>query len=245
MWNIGRLFDVDIELHWSVLFIIFIFAFSLNTIFSGAIIGVLVLISVLVHEIAHVAVGQRFGIEFDKITLYGFGGLAHMESEPNTGKSEFLMALAGPVSNFFIFAIGYLVIILSMSLLGITDVKQLINNTTLFVIWQASIINFMLGIFNILPAYPIDGGRMLRAVIWMVSGNFWKATYYALIVGMIMGSATVFFGLFFMFGFDSLSFSQKIINGVVIIFIGIALYRRASVEKYMVGRVLKLIKEFG
>jgi len=116
------------------------------------------LFSIVFHETAHSLVARRYGIEIKGITLFIFGGVAQMEGEPENARSEFLMALAGPVSSLLLSAALFLL----SGLIGAVHGPH----PAVAVAWYLGSLNAILGIFNLAPAFPLDGGRMLRAALW-------------------------------------------------------------------------------
>ena len=152
----------------------------------GVINGVIILLSILIHELSHSVVAQRFGLGVSEIELYLFGGVSKIEEEPRTPKSEFIIALVGPLSSFLIgmvlFTISYLPIALP-TILSIT-------------FFYSGISNIGLGIFNLLPAFPIDGGRLLRAFLWKRRNNLLSATKSASKVGVGFGYGLMIYGVF-------------------------------------------------
>jgi len=135
--------------------------------------------SLIFHELSHSLVARRFGLPIRGITLFIFGGVAEMEEEPASAKVEFLMAIAGPIASgvlavgFYGLAIAGMAPGLPASVLGILDYLALVNG--------------LLAAFNLLPAFPLDGGRMLRAALWHFKGDLREATRIASRSGEIFG----------------------------------------------------------
>ncbi len=186
--KIARLFGVDLKLHWSFLGILVFVAstslFSGETLIATGInlLFVLAVFSfIVVHEFAHVFAARYYGIETESITLMIIGGLARLERLPEEPQQEFIVALAGPVSNM---------VLAPLFLLGwhFTDIPVLI---------QFSFINSLLAIFNLAPAFPMDGGRMLRAILAARIGRK-NGTIWAFRVGVTLAVcaavAAVFIG---------------------------------------------------
>jgi Zn-dependent protease len=144
--------------------------------------AVLFFASVLIHEMAHALVGRRFGIEVPSITLFVFGGMAQMREEPHAWRPELWMALAGPITSLLL---GGAFILLGGLLSGplpdTTDAEAFVSSlsplATLF-FWLGPI-NVILGIFNLVPGFPLDGGRVLRAALWGATGDHVRATRWA------------------------------------------------------------------
>jgi Zn-dependent protease len=130
--------------------------------------------SIVLHEMAHALVARRYGIPIRGITLFIFGGVAEMESEPETARSEFLMALAGPVAS----------VALALMLYGLAGSGAgVMPEAARGVLKYLGTINGMLAIFNMVPAFPLDGGRMLRAALWAWRGDIVQATRVATAAG--------------------------------------------------------------
>jgi Zn-dependent protease/predicted transcriptional regulator len=143
--------------------------------------------SILFHEFCHSLVARRFGLPMRGITLFIFGGVAEMEDEPPSPKAEFLMAVAGPVSSVVLglafYAAAYL-----MEKSGITVPVQ-------GVVSYLAMINWVLAAFNLIPAFPLDGGRLLRAILWHRKKNLRQATRIASRIGSSFGIFLIFFGV--------------------------------------------------
>ncbi len=140
--------------------------------------------SVLAHELSHAVVARRLGIPINAITLFILGGVAQMEDEPNTAWDEFRMAIAGPAMS----------LVLGFLFLGLAEIS--IGKTLLFVsLFYLGLINIILAVFNLLPGYPMDGGRVFRALIWGITHNLRRATQVASITGQAFGWIFVFLGI--------------------------------------------------
>jgi Zn-dependent protease len=150
-------------------------------------VGALVLFaSVLTHELAHSLVAIRHGLPIRRITLFIFGGVAQMESEPKKPGVEFRMAIAGPAVS--------LVIAGAFTFIRFVLLKGVPGTGPALVTQYAAYANFALAGFNLVPGYPLDGGRVLRALLWKVTGNFGRSTVAAATVGRIFGLILVFLG---------------------------------------------------
>ena len=149
--------------------------------------------SLLLHELAHSVVARRFGVPIKKITLFLFGGVAELEAEPTSARVELLVAIAGPVMSVAL-AIAF------WTLAQIAYVSGL-SMAVVEVIAYLALINLILALFNLIPAFPLDGGRILRAYLWHRSGDALAATRTASTSGtifayflMAMGIMTLFQG---------------------------------------------------
>lgn len=146
------------------------------------------LFSIVFHELSHSVVARRHGIKIKGITLFLFGGVAEMEQEPPTARSEFLMAIVGPLSSFFLAAVFG-------GLWWLGGEATWPAAARLLLLWLA-ILNFMLAAFNLVPAFPLDGGRVLRALIWGWKGDLKSATRIVSMLGSGFGLFLIFVGVF-------------------------------------------------
>jgi Zn-dependent protease len=143
--------------------------------------------SIIVHEMSHSLVARRFGISIQGITLFIFGGVAEMKEEPRDPKAEFMMAVAGPVSSILLAAIFY-----GMSQIGKgAGLPEAVYGVILYLAW----INGVLAAFNLIPAFPLDGGRVLRSILWGWKGNLRWATRISAAIGSGFGLLLVFLGV--------------------------------------------------
>ncbi len=153
----------------------------------GAATAFLFFLSILLHELGHSVVSQRCGIPVPRITLLFIGGLAEISREPDDARSELKIAVAGPaVSALLVLLYGSLAWVAAH--LGFHGGKTMLD-------WLASI-NLALLVFNAIPGYPLDGGRVLRALLWARSGNLRRATYVASRVGIVFSWILVGLGVF-------------------------------------------------
>jgi Zn-dependent protease len=149
--------------------------------------GALVLFaSVLAHELAHSLAALRSGLRISKITLFIFGGVAHMEGEPRSPGVEFKMAIAGPLMSIGLAAI--------LGVVRFVLLKPFAHAGPALVVEYATYANAALACFNLLPGYPLDGGRVLRSVLWKASGDFARSTLVAATIGRVIGLGIVFLG---------------------------------------------------
>jgi Zn-dependent protease len=168
----------------------------------GVITAILLFVSVLLHELGHSIVALRYKIPVRNITLFIFGGVAQISSEPPTAMSEFWIAIAGPVVSFLLAGLFALLELIVSSL------------TPLFALMKyLAYINGTLGLFNLIPGFPLDGGRVFRAIVWGTSGNFRKATQIATGVGRAIAYIFILVGVYYIF-------SGNFSGGIWIAFIG-------------------------
>jgi Zn-dependent protease/predicted transcriptional regulator len=153
--------------------------------FAGAI-GLF--ISIIAHEFSHSLVARKYGLPITGITLFLFGGVAEMEEEPKTAKVEFLMAIVGPISSILIAMACYILYYFGL--------KAGWPYPMTGVIYYLAMINGVLAAFNMLPAFPLDGGRVLRSILWRLKGNLKWATRIASGIGSFFGLFLILVGVF-------------------------------------------------
>lgn len=169
--------------------------------------------SILGHELSHAALGNRLGENVTRITLFIFGGMAHLTSEPKTAGDEFKIAAIGPVSSLVIAAIFWII-------------EQALVAAHAPALWVAvftylAFINVALAVFNLLPGFPLDGGRILRAILWHFWGDFRRATAAAADWGNTIAWGMIALGALEIFG-------GELIGGIWMILIGLFLRGAAN-----------------
>lgn len=222
-------FEVKIDISWLIIAILIVWSLAQSvfplydrnlsqmTYWIMAIIGAIGLFaSIIAHELCHSLVARRYGLPMRGITLFLFGGVAEMEDEPPSPIAEFAIAIAGPLSSI---AIGALFFVL----LGVGRLYDWMNPVLILFSYLGTI-NIVLAIFNLLPAFPLDGGRVFRALLWMWKHNLTWATKVASSVGSGFGLFLIFTGIFFVF-------AGGIVSGVWWTLIGLFL-RSASKMSY-------------
>ena len=207
-----RLLGFEVRLDWSWLIIAalviwslagavfpsYVEGLSLGTYWWMAVVGAAGLfLSIVLHELGHSLVARGFGIPMTGITLFVFGGVAEMGGEPPSPAAEFFMAIAGPLTSVFLAGVAWGIRHLNDAVAGPIEV------TAIF--FYLSWMNVVLAAFNIIPAFPLDGGRVLRSILWALSKNLLRATRIAAAVGtgfalllMAWGIVSLFFGNFFL-----------------------------------------------
>lgn len=213
-----RIAGIDIGIHYTWILIFILLSWSLAQGFfprlypgwdtvtywiTGLVSALLLFASVLVHELAHSLVAQSRGMTVRSITLFIFGGVSNLEDEPEKPKTEFVMSIVGPLSSLALAGIFW-------GLLHIVGDQQSPVAATFSYL---ALINVLLAGFNLLPGFPLDGGRVLRAILWNRTGNLVKATNIAATVGRFMGWGFIAFGLFQVF-------AGNFIYGIWFAFIG-------------------------
>ena len=144
-------------------------------------------LSVFGHELSHALMGRTEGIEIEEIVLHPFGGLARLKTQPENPKAEFRIAIAGPAASFLFSLVAFGGMILTSTL-------HFAFGTAFFFFIGAG--NLLLAVFNLFPGYPLDGGRVLRAIIWKRSGNIRDATRIAGFCGQLMSLVLIAFGIY-------------------------------------------------
>jgi len=168
----------------------------------GAVTAIMLFVSVLLHELGHSVIALRYKIPVRSITLFIFGGVAQIGAEPPSAMAEFWIAIAGPVVSFS------LALIFGLLQLTLTPLAPL-----LALVKYLAYINAALGLFNLIPGFPLDGGRVFRAIVWGITKSLYRATVIAGNVGRFIGFLFIFYGVWQMFG-------GNFINGLWIAFIG-------------------------
>lgn len=146
-------------------------------------------LSVFGHELAHALMARAEGIEIEEIVLHPFGGLARLKTQPQNPRAEFRIAFAGPAASF-LFAL--------LAFAGAKIAAVGSYEATVVVFFLIASGNLLLALFNLFPGYPLDGGRVLRAILWRRSGNIVDATRQAGICGVLIGGVLILFGVYIM-----------------------------------------------
>jgi Zn-dependent protease len=164
--------------------------------------GFLFFASLLAHELAHAVVAQRHGIPVPRITLFLFGGMAEISQEPDRPKTEFLIAIAGPLMSILIgvvcsqlafWSVGDLTLLDGLTS-GDEDAMAQLGPWQTSLLWLGSI-NLVLAIFNLIPGFPMDGGRVFRAIAWAITADKLKATRWASNLGRVFGWTLMVLGV--------------------------------------------------
>jgi Zn-dependent protease/predicted transcriptional regulator len=231
--KLGRIFGVEIGLHYSWFIIALLITFSVAGQFQlhnpgwsdglrwglAIVTAVLFFAAIVAHELSHAVVAKSRGLPVRSITLFALGGVAQIEREAADAKTEFWMGIIGPITSF----------VIGLVCLGITlalgwnppDFPQ--RPLPAMLLWLG-VINIGLAVFNMIPGFPLDGGRVLRAIAWWITGNAKRATTIAARVGQVIAFLLILYGVMQFFGGAGL-------NGLWIAFIGWFLLS-ASRESY-------------
>jgi Zn-dependent protease/predicted transcriptional regulator len=241
-WRIAYVFGIPIHVHASWFVVFFFLTWSLATGYlpetlpglsaprywgMGAVAALLLFLSVLLHELGHSYVALRYQIPIQQITLFIFGGVAHMGKEPPSPRAEFLIAIAGPLVSFVLGAACLGGAMAVESLFTQPGLRGLIVLGSLL-----STVNVQLGLFNLIPGFPLDGGRVLRAGLWARNKDFNRATSQAALVGIGFGGTLGLIGAGLLAGAWSGVLERSIAtNGGWLIFIGAFLLSAALASR--------------
>ena len=188
-------------------------------------------LSVLGHELSHALMGRAEGIEIDEIVLHPFGGLARLRSEPENPRAEFRIAIAGPAASFLFAAISFVL------MLPAVRTGFLTASGVLLLLCAG---NLLLAVFNLFPGYPLDGGRVLRAILWRRTGDIKEATRLAGICGMLIAAILIIFGVYMAIAPNF----QAYFMGFWSVLVGLFLFDAAySVVKQVRGRLQNIVSE--
>ncbi len=205
-WRIGRIFGIGIEINftWLIIFGLILWSVTADILpgkapqattpelwITGIITTVLFFGSLLLHELAHSLMANHLGVTVSRITLFVFGGVSQMSREPDNPRAEFKIAIVGPLTS----------VVLGGLFLGLHQVLRTAGVTRLWssaILWVGEI-NLALAVFNMLPAFPLDGGRVLRSALWAAWQSLERATRVASGIGRWFGYTMIVLGFFLMF----------------------------------------------
>jgi Zn-dependent protease/CBS domain-containing protein len=186
--------------------------------------AVLFFASILAHELAHAIVGRALGTPVSGITLFMFGGMAHLEREPSRASAELWMAAVGPLTSLFIGVGATLIGGFLASYAGVPPDDPLllmrdVGPVATLLLWLGPL-NILLALFNLLPGFPLDGGRVLRAVWWWKTGDLRRATRVAATGGLLLAWAMIATGLLMAFGLNVPLLGQGLGSGLWLAVLG-------------------------
>ncbi|MFB3098022.1 MAG: site-2 protease family protein [Dehalococcoidia bacterium] len=213
--KLGKILGIPIGVNYSWIFVFVLFIFLLARQYSQSHLGwdapqiwstalvttVLFFLSVVAHELSHSLLAVRKGIPVIGITLFVFGGVSQLSHEARRPMTEFLIAVVGPLMSILLaVAFGGLKFVLTPGNPHWEDVLLNPGRSSLEVIsLHLAWINLSLGLFNLLPGFPLDGGRVLRAVVWGLSGSYWRGTQVAARAGQLVGGLIIATGLVWLY----------------------------------------------
>jgi Zn-dependent protease len=236
-FQVARIGGIAVEIHpsWILIFVFLVWSLSDSFFPSqyegwsagtywvlGFIASLALFLAVLVHEMAHAVVAKRRGLEVPKITLFIFGGVSHLARQPRTAGEEFAIAIAGPITSVLIAVSS------GLAYIAVFDRQEQLE--ALF--GYLALVNTLLALFNILPGFPLDGGRVLRSIAWRRTHSFRKATRQAGGIGELFGWLLVFIGVFTLF--------VSVWNGIWFMFVGwfLASAARAEIQNIQLDTIL-------
>ena len=238
-FRLGSLFGIEVAIDWSLTVIFFLIAFSLavgvfpawHPEWSPALnwltaiaAAVVFFASLLAHEFSHALVGRRIGVDVRRITLFMFGGMAHMENEPPSWRGEFLMAIVGPLTSLVLGIVFLWIAAVVHGPILFDPENPAATMATLgpvvsVLLWLGPI-NILLALFNLVPGFPLDGGRVLRALLWGATGSQQLATRWASRAGQGFGWLLIATGILMILGWRVPVFGTGFVGGLWLIFIG-------------------------
>ena len=229
--RLGKVYGIEIGLNWSLVFVFALVAWSLAvTILPQAVpnqstaaywitglIGAVVFYAcLLAHELSHSVVARRNGVEVSEITLWLFGGVSKLAGEPRSPGVEALITIVGPLSSILLAVVAFVLALLASA----AGASPLVSNLLL---WLA-VLNLSLGVFNLIPAFPLDGGRLLSTFFWWRSGTRQRGVHIAVQVGRIFAFGMIAIGALELFRGDGF-------NGIWLVFLGWFLLSAGSAEE--------------
>jgi Zn-dependent protease/CBS domain-containing protein len=249
-FRLGRIFGINIDLDWSWVFIFLLVTWNLAAgVFPslhpnwgpvlnwsvGLAASVLFFGSVLAHELAHSLVAIARGLPVRRITLFMFGGVSNIEREPPSPATEFLIAIVGPLTSVILGAIFLFLgsAVADGQRLALRNPAQALAQlgpVATLLLWLGPI-NIVLGVFNLIPGFPLDGGRVLRSILWAVTDNLRQATRWAAWVGQVVAWGFIAAGIAMIFGVRLPFFGTGFFSGLWLAFIGWFL-NHAAIQSY-------------
>lgn len=196
---IGRIFGISVDLDYSWFLLLGLLTWILAVSYFptefpgwsaglywlvGLVTALMLFVSVLIHEFGHSVVARHYGIPVPRIVLFVFGGVSEISSEPPSASAEFWIAIIGPVISFLLAAFFW-------------EIEPLVAGVPplLAIVEYLALLNLILCVFNLIPGFPLDGGRVFRAIIWRFTGKYRRATEIAAMTGRFVGFALIFVGV--------------------------------------------------
>jgi Zn-dependent protease len=220
---VGRVFGIPLRIHvsWLIIFVLITFGLAAGYFpreyprekypewtpqlywVIGFATSILFFVSVLLHELAHSLLARARGLAVHDIVLFIFGGVSEISDETKNPATEFFVAFIGPLTSFVLAGLFY----------GLWFVARPLSGPVAALGWYLGFINGMLGAFNLIPGFPLDGGRVLRSILWKATGNLEKSTRWAARSGQVVAYLFILFGIW-------LAIYHDLLNGLWIAFIG-------------------------
>jgi Zn-dependent protease/CBS domain-containing protein len=266
-FRLGRVSGIDIHVNWSWLLIFGLVSWSLSLTFGqihnewslnlrwgmAMLAALLFFVSVLAHELAHSLVALARGVPVANITLFMFGGVSNMQREASSPAEELVITIVGPLMSLFLGAAclvlgagGMVVDLVSLTAPAILSQLQPMNTT---LAWLGSV-NIMIGFFNLIPAFPLDGGRIVRSLIWAILNDIRRSTRWATWLAQAIAWLMIVGGLVTVFGINLPYIGGNLFSGLWLIFIGIFLhsaamsgYRQAAMEDRLASVLVRSVMQ--
>src|SRR6476659_1420083 len=251
--TVARIYGIPvrIDFRWFVVFFLSVWLIAVNLARGGMPVGTIKLtpvsevsawilavittlglfLSVFGHELSHALMARGEGIEIEEIVLHPFGGLARLRNEPESPRAEFRIAVAGPAASFLFSAVSFILMLPAM----MADYPHVGG-----VLLLLAAGNVLLAIFNLFPGYPLDGGRVLRAILWRRTGDIREATRLAGICGMLIAAILIIFGVYMVIAPTFRAYFMGFWSVLVGVFLFDAAY---SVVKHVRGRLRNIVSE--
>lgn len=237
-FKIGRIFGVNIRIDWSWLFIFFLITWNLSFVFGQAhpdwsttmrwgmasIASLLFFVSILAHELAHSIVARSQGVPVRGITLFLFGGVSNIQREPESPISELLITIVGPITSIVLGVSLVLLVVLTTSGLSLESASpaQFLTDqspVSTLLLWLGSV-NVLVGLFNLIPGFPLDGGRIVRSLLWAITKDLRQATRWASALGSTIAWLMIGAGIAMVLGVRIPFLGTGPISGLWLAFIG-------------------------
>jgi Zn-dependent protease/predicted transcriptional regulator len=253
-FRLGRIFGIELRVDPSWLFIFVLVSWSLTSLFASwhrdwglgtsvaAAVGASIVFfgSVLFHELAHSLVARLYRVPVRHITLHLFGGVSSIEKEPPSPGAEFFIAIVGPLASI---GLGLAFMIITSTFIdfrndGVSSMESALAQlgpVSTALVWLGPV-NVMVGVFNLIPGFPLDGGRILRAIVWKLTGSLQGATRSASFAGEAVGWLFVVTGVVMALGFQVPFFGRGLTSGLWLALIG--LFLRSAAVAHLRGAAL-------
>lgn len=221
-FKLATIGGIEVKAHWGWVLVLLLFTFELASAYFpdampgestvlywvlGFIAALMLFVSVLLHEFSHSFLARARGYKVRDITLFIFGGVSSIEEEARSAADEFLIAVVGPLTSFVLAGVFFVLAQV------VTPPVHTAGAGVAATLQYLAGINFLLGLFNMIPGFPLDGGRVLRSIIWAITRNAQSATRWAGFAGQLVAYGFMLWGLY-------LAFSGAFLSGIWIAFIG-------------------------
>ena len=247
---LARIFSIQLRVHWSWLILGGLITASLaigwfptttpglNSYLywiSGAICALGLFVSIVIHEFAHALIGKSYDMPIEGITLFLFGGVSQLSDEPPHPKSEFQMAIAGPLASVFLAGIFYFVFIQ----LDAVEKPETWHRLLQAIFSYLASVNLIVAIFNMLPGFPLDGGRVLRSILWSIKKDIVWATKISTAIGQGFGWALVGLGFVYLLTGQPVPAIWSFLLGLLLNSLAKSSYLQLLIKQNLIGKTAK------